>query len=151
VIVDTLNNIGRYKIISTELAEAISFVENVDEDVPLGTYRVSENVNAIVSEYNTKQDDEARWEAHREMIDIQYPLKGKEKVVWAPLPMMKGSTDYNSEKDVTYYSPPERGVDLNLGEETFAIFFTDDAHKPSLAVDGRQEYVKKLTMKVRVL
>lgn len=151
VIVDTLHNIGIYKAISMELAEAICFVESVEEDVPLGTYRVSKNVSAIVSEYMTKQDDEGRWEAHRKMIDIQYPLKGKEKVIWAPLPVMKENSEYNSAKDVTYYSSPGRGVELILGAKTFAIFFTGDAHKPSLAVDGRQEYVKKLTMKVRVL
>ncbi|MEI8225577.1 MAG: YhcH/YjgK/YiaL family protein, partial [Bacteroidota bacterium] len=48
-----------------------------------------DNVYALISEYLTKNNEDARYEAHQKYIDIQYVISGKEQIGVAPMSIKK--------------------------------------------------------------
>jgi biofilm protein TabA len=108
-----------------------------------------ENLFVNVSEYNTKEAIDAKFEAHRKYIDIQYVIKGTEMIGVAPLASKDSITQpYDETKDVEF---------LKFSNETFYqatpanffIFFPDDGHMPSVKTDSISP-VKKLVVKIRI-
>lgn len=114
------------------------------------TRTVAPRESDIVSEYTTKEENENGYEAHREWIDIQYLLKGSEKICCLPLEYLKETKAYDASKDAAFYE--EAGVAgqaLLVGNGYFAVFFPQDGHKPGLCA-GECEEVKKVVVKVKV-
>lgn len=106
---------------------------------------------AIVSEYDTKPLKENGYEAHRQYIDIQYLLSGKETICSLPLEYLKETKPYCEEKDATFYE--ECGVEgqrMMVGNVYFIIYFSQDGHMPGLCV-GEPEKVKTVVVKVKIL
>lgn len=148
MIVDTIHNIDIYKGISTDIYEGLLFVRDADPNLELGEYNVNGNVKAIVSEYKTIENFERGYEAHKHVIDIQYPLKGLERVKWSPIAGMDVNIPYDEEKDRTFYKNPHvQGTYVDIGNGIFAIMFPEDGHGPQHYV-GKPELIKKLTMKI---
>ena len=105
---------------------------------------------AIVSEYETIACFERGYEAHKHVIDIQYPIIGVERVKWSPLEGMKVNVPYDKEKDRTFYIDPSRqGINVDIGNGVFAIMFPGDAHSPQHFLD-QAELIKKVTIKVKI-
>lgn len=150
MIVDTIQNIYIYKGISTDIYEGLLFVRDADPDLELGEYYVNANVKAIVSEYKTIENFERGYEAHKHVIDIQYPLKGLERVKWSPIAGMDVNIPYDEEKDRTFYkNPHSQGTYVDIGNSIFAIMFPEDGHGPQHFV-GKPDLIKKLTMKISI-
>lgn len=150
MIVDSIKNIEVYKNISEDIYAGLKYIKDVDPEIELGTYTVNENVKAIVSEYETIENFERGYEAHKHVIDIQYPLKGLERVKWSPIDGMEINIPYDAEKDRTFYkSPHKQGTHVDIGDGIFAIMFPEDGHGPQHYV-GKPELIKKLTIKVSI-
>lgn len=101
-----------------------------------------------VMSYDTKSREKAKYEAHREMIDIQYTIEGAEGIEFAPTDSLTPKDDYNPEKDVQIFETPttsEGRVDNVPGR--FSIFYPEDAHLPQLNVDG-YDHVRKVVVKI---
>lgn len=151
MIYDTLNNIAFYKGLSPDIYEGLKFLRQVSPYIAVGTYQLSPNIKAIVSEYTTKEVNENGYEAHRQNIDIQYLLTGKEKIACLPVEQLSETKPYSEETDAAFYnSVIDHGpstLDLRLGY--FAIFFPQDGHMPQLCVND-PEKVKKVVVKVRL-
>jgi YhcH/YjgK/YiaL family protein len=102
-----------------------------------------------VSEYNTKNEQEAKYEVHRKYIDIQYVAKGKEMIGIAPL-TAKDSVlqEYDPAKDIEFMTVnEERNVPAD--PDKFFVFFPEDVHRPGLKVDTIAP-VRKIVVKVRI-
>ena len=86
---------------------------------------------------------EARLEAHRKYIDIQYVIAGVEEMGWnARIRCQQPHGQYDAEKDIEFFADtPNSYVTVHPGE--FVIFFPDDAHAPLI---GRGE-VHKVVIK----
>ena len=151
MIYDTLNNIAFYKGLSPDIYEGLKFLQQVNPDIAVGTYQLSPNVKAIVSEYTTKEVNENGYEAHRQNIDIQYLLKGKEKIACLPVEELSETKPYSEETDVAFYNavPDFNPSTLALRSGYFAIFFPQDGHMPCLCI-SKPEAVKKVVVKVRI-
>jgi len=150
MIVDTLDNIDIYKGISEDIYTGLKFIKDVDPEIEFGEYQVSENVKAIVSEYETIENFERGYEAHKHVIDIQYPLKGLERVKWSPIKGMDVNIPYDPKKDRTFYkNPHKQGTHVDIGNGVFAIMFPEDGHGPQHYVEN-PELIKKLTMKISI-
>ena len=107
-------------------------------------------VKAIVSEYITKVINENGYEAHRDYIDIQYLISGKEVINSLPLEYLKEIKPYNKEIDAAFYEATNiKPQELLLGNGYFAILFPQDGHMPQLSVDMPMK-VKKVVLKVKV-
>ena len=151
MIYDTLNNIAFYKGLSPDIYEGLKFLQQVNPDIAVGTYLLTPNVKAIVSEYTTMEVNENGYEAHRQNIDIQYLLQGKEKIACLPLEELSETKSYSEEADVAFFNavPDHSPTTLDLHPGYFAIFLPQDGHMPCLSL-SKPEVVKKVVVKVRL-
>jgi len=108
-----------------------------------------DNLYAPVSEYLTKNEEDARYEAHQKYIDIQYVESGKELIGIAPLSQRKDVLEpYDGTKDIEFLTVAG-GENRLATPERFFIFFPEDAHRPGLK-DGENSPVRKVVVKVKV-
>jgi len=147
MIADRLENIDIYKNISPDIYAGLVFLKNCRHDIELGEYHITDKAKAIVSEYTTIEVFERGYEAHKHVIDIQYPIIGLERVKWSPINNMDINIPYDEEKDRTFYKNPSQLSYIDIGEGVFAIMFPNDGHSPQHFVN-KPELIKKITVKV---
>lgn len=150
MILDTFCNIQSYESFSEDIFKGLVFLKDANSNISKGIYKINNRVSAIVEEYQTSFQNEFDFESHKNVIDIQYPIIGLERVLWSPLDDMKIKTPYDSENDCTYYTNPHtQATQVDIGNEIFAIFFENDGHSPKHC-SIRPEFIKKITIKVRI-
>ncbi|MHB8207981.1 NanQ anomerase/TabA/YiaL family protein [Mucilaginibacter sp.] len=114
-----------------------------------GKYPIDgDNAYASITYGPSKTLDEAKWESHRKYIDLQYVIKGEEKIEVAPVSSATVVTPYNEARDAANYTGD--GMYYIAMPGTFYLFFPQDAHRPNIKVDGFDE-VKKLVIKIKVV
>ena len=148
MIVDTLENIEIYKELSSDIYVGLQFLANAKEDIELGIYQINDNVKAIVSSYETVDVFIRGFESHKNVIDIQYPIIGLERVKWSPISAMTVNIPYDELKDRTFFkNPSSQSTHIDIGNGIFAIMFPNDGHSPQHKVLKKQ-IIKKITVKV---
>jgi biofilm protein TabA len=148
MILDQLKNISLYKSLSDDIYQGLIFIKNAKPEIELGEYTINNKVKAIVSEYETKEIFERGYEAHKHVIDIQYPIIGLECIKWSPIEGMEINIPYDPVKDRTFYkNPSKQGTQIDIGKGIFAIMFPEDGHSPQNYVN-QPELIKKITIKV---
>jgi biofilm protein TabA len=100
---------------------------------------------ASITEGPEKTPEAAKWESHRKYIDLQYVIKGEEKIGVAPLAGATVVVPYNDQKDGANYTTEGEYYIATPAE--FYLFFPSDVHKPNIHVDG-YDTVKKLVIKI---
>jgi YhcH/YjgK/YiaL family protein len=148
MIIDTLNNIEFYKAINEDIYQGLLFIKNADPEIALGTYPINDNAKAVVMEYETKPKNHFGYEAHRHVIDVQYCIKNTERIPWSNLQRLTASTEYNPDKDATFYEMIEPQGEVLIGNDVFAVFFPQDGHAPVYS-NGEPGYIKKIVIKVK--
>jgi YhcH/YjgK/YiaL family protein len=148
MILDTVENSNRYVALNPDFAAAFDFLKNPDvATLSAGRCEVlGKRVFAIVGKDEGKGRENARLEAHRKYIDIQYVVSGDEWIGWRDLKTCRESgLGYSAEKEIEFYTAaPESWFQVPAG--SFAIFFPEDAHAPLAGVGP----VHKVVMKVAV-
>lgn len=134
-----------------KLARALEIIEGLDwETVECGRYDVDDELYYSVQEYETKYPEQARYEAHEKYVDIQYIVKGVERMEFAETSKLKVTEAYNPEKDVKFLEEP-KVIDASIVEAgDYRIFYPEDAHRPGLCVDNTPAKVKKILAKVLI-
>ncbi len=108
-----------------------------------------DNLYAPVSEYMTKNEEDAKYEAHQKYIDIQYVVSGKELIGVALISKKKDTIEpYDAVKDIEFLTVSQGENRLALPDRFF-IFFPEDAHRPGLK-DGDNSPVRKIVVKVKI-
>lgn len=150
MIYDKIDNLEIYAGISEDIRLGIEWLRDVNPDIEKGVYELSPRVKAIVSEYTTKEVNENGYEAHKEYIDIQYLLKGNEKICCLPLEYLKETKAYKAEIDAAFYEGNNvKPQEFLIGNGYFAVFYPQDGHMPCLWVEKPVE-VKKVVIKVKI-
>jgi len=150
MVVDTLKNIEQYKGLSLDIYAGLQFLANAKSEIELGIYPINKNVKAIVSSYATVDEFERGYESHKNVIDIQYPIIGLERVKWSPIENMNINIPYDEAKDRTFYKDPSvQGTHVDIGNGIFAIMFPEDGHGPQHKV-GEKKVIKKITIKISI-
>ncbi len=151
MIVAKLQDIEQQVPASLSLMQAINYIRTAKAlDLPDGRYEIDgDKVYALVQSYLTLPIDEnAKYEAHRKYLDVQYIAAGVEMMGWTPLENMRITKEYQSEKDVCLGTcPADLATLTRVGAGVAAIFFPQDAHAPKLAC-GAPAQVKKIVVKV---
>jgi biofilm protein TabA len=106
-----------------------------------------DNVYATITEAPEKTFEQTTWESHRKYTDLQYVIKGKEKIGVAQASTATVTKPYDESKDAANYTAEGKYYVAESG--TFYLFFPQDAHRPNIKVDG-YDVVKKIVIKVRV-
>jgi YhcH/YjgK/YiaL family protein len=152
MIVSYLTHIHDQIRMSANLEKAFQFLSQNDlANLPDGRAIIDgENVYAEVQSYDTKPQSEAKYEAHRRYIDVQFVVSGEEYIGWSPIEKLNITTPYNTEHDYLLGNAPANEVTLvrlNVGQ--FAVLYPFDAHAPRLSV-GQATHIKKIVVKVAV-
>ena len=151
MILDTLPHASRYEALNSRFALAFAFLRTVDGTQALGRHDLDgDQAFALVQTYATKPMAEAKFEAHRRYIDVQFLYQGCETVLWAPLDdMVEPIKLYDETKDAATWKLGPEATALRLCAGHFAILYPHDAHAPSIEW-GRSEEVFKVVVKVAV-
>ena len=131
--------------------KAFKFLKSNDlSKLELKRYDIDgDNLFATVSEYLSKNEEIAKFEAHRRYIDIQYVISGREVMNIAPMTTVKEIlTPYDATKDIEFMTV-DKIVNYKATPANFFIFFPSDAHRPGLK-DGVNSSVRKVVIKVKV-
>ena len=149
MIVDKTDNLKLYSHLGSKFQKAFSFI--TDPELMLldnGKYEIDgDNVFALVSEYETKDELDGKLEAHRKYIDLQFLAKGTELIGYAPFNKQELMTEYNEEKDVAFFKGDKSFIKMEQG--MFAVLFPSELHMPGIKSSIR-EGVKKVVIKIKV-
>jgi len=152
MIFDNLKNKETYFGIHNRFEKAFSFIDDaINQNIEVGKYEIDgKNLYAVVSSYMTKTEEAAKYEGHKNYIDIQVVVSGIEKMENVEISNVEANTEYNSEKDVTFYKNSDKATTVVAGEGDFAVFFPNDIHKPGMTFGDNANEVKKIVIKIRV-
>lgn len=128
--------------------KAFSFLsdKNLNTLAP-GKYVIDgDNVYAIITEAPSKEFDQSAWESHQKYIDLQYVIKGKEKIGITPVTSATVTKPYDEANDFLNYSADGKYYIASPGE--FFLFFPGDVHRPNIKVE-KYDTVKKLVIKIK--
>lgn len=147
MIIDTLDNFGKYAAINPLFKDVEEFLAKNDLNaLEPGKHPIKgSDLFVNITTANGKTPEEAVLETHKRMIDIQIPLSTAETYGYTPLCNLP-SAEYNADKDITKIPnlASESYVTCNPG--MFAIFFPQDGHAPCIA-PGKE--IKKAIFKVQ--
>ena len=138
-------DIMRYAPVVKGLEEAVAAVNALTEYEDKKVYPLSDGNRFFISATTTKAP--ALAEAHREFLDIQYIVKGKEVVGWADLADCKIEGEFNETKDVGKYSGEFEYI--TVPEGICYVVFPEDAHMPGCHLDVPNDFVK-VVVKLKV-
>lgn len=151
MIYDRLSNCEQYYILGEKFKKAFEFLKNTDlKSIEDGSYEIDgKEIYANVQSLKTKPIEEKKWEVHRNYIDIQYVIKGKEKMGYGILEDFEEITiPYDNDKDVGFLNGKEFNF-IDVKEGNFVIFYPNDVHAPMLAYSEPID-IKKVIVKIKL-
>jgi YhcH/YjgK/YiaL family protein len=158
MIIDIIENASLYQNLGERINKAFNYIRNTDlKNLQAGKYEIeSDNIFALISEYQTKPESEGKLESHRKYIDVQYVIEGEELMGYVPLgspAFVKASAGrqeilepYKEGNDIIFFKGKKSFTKVTSG--MFAIFFPTDVHMPGIDIEGKSR-VKKLVIKVK--
>ena len=149
MIVDRLGNRAVDAHLPPRVRQALEYLRTTDmAAVALGRHELDgDRLFALVQEYDTRPPDACVWEAHRRYIDVQYVVRGLERMGHARLGQLAEREAYDPARDVVFFEPGNKYVTVPAG--TFAIFGPDDVHAPCGAVASPSP-VRKVVVKAAI-
>ena len=130
--------------------QTLGLIRELNEQSSLGITELrGDKLFVNVHTYLTKSDEDCRFEGHRNMIDLQYIIKGGEFIDWHLKDDLVVDAPYDVENDFQFYKCPSKlsGTRISLQAGHFAIFFTEDGHRPQIN-DGKNDSVLKAVVKI---
>lgn len=147
MIIDTIENLGKYVKLNPLFADVVEFLKNNDlQTIEEGKHFIKDKdlfVNIQVAKGKTQEA--AVLETHIEMIDIQIPITCEETFGYTPLCDLP-DFEYNAEKDITKYGDTKAQTYVTVKPGQFVIFFPQDGHAPCII---NQPEIKKAIFKVK--
>ena len=133
MIIDTIDNLGKYVALNPLFADVLKFMKENDlNKLEEGKHFIKDkDLFVNITTAKGKTEDEAVFETHKKMLDIQIPLDAPETYGYIPLEDMP-EAEYNAEKDVTKYPGLKGETLVNCKPGEFAIFFPNDGHQPCI-------------------
>lgn len=153
MIKDNIQNAEKYYTLSERIKLGLEYLKNTDlAALEIGRYEILGNeVFVNVQDYLSKDENDAKFEAHKNYIDIQYVIEGEEKIGVCDVRKLSPYADYDAQTDIVFFtkdtSQKTDFIKLNFNE--FVILSTNDAHMPSVCVKSPSK-VKKAVVKVLV-
>ena len=147
MIIDSLKNAKFYYPLGERIARGLKFLEENDlSKFENGKYEIDgDELFVSVQDYETKTLEQGKFEAHRKYLDIQFLIKGTERLGFGKTQDYQPVTDYDEQKDIVFLDGT--GDFATAREGDFLIFAPSDVHMPCITVDA-PAYVKKAVVKV---
>jgi YhcH/YjgK/YiaL family protein len=147
VIIDRLENAAAITVLPSRLKQAVDYLRTTNlSALAVGRHDLDgDRLFALVQEYTTRRLAECVWEAHRMYIDVQYIVRGTERMGYANINQARERESYDAARDVAFFEPGEDYVTVREG--MLAIFGPEDVHSPCGAA-GDPRAVRKIILKV---
>jgi biofilm protein TabA len=147
MILDNYKNINLYIYLHPNFKKAFDFIRTYQSgSLDDGRYDIlGDDVFALISKVQEYQPS-TKLEAHQKYIDIQFIVKGKDKIGWKNLEDCSQPLDcFNIENDyILFNDKPLFHLTLNQG--SFVIFYPDDAHGPLMGNTSMEKIVIKVNI-----
>ena len=115
------------------------------KEIKPGKYPIiGDQVFANVTEAPSHAREEVKWESHKNYIDLQYIISGKEMIGIEDTSKATITKPYTT--DVINYTA--EGKYYISDPDQFFLFFPNNAHRPTIKVDG-YDVVKKIVIKIQ--
>ena len=147
MIIDRLDNPFVLMSLPPRLRHAVEYLRSADPNtIALGRHDIDgDRLFALVQEYTTRGRDQCIWEAHRRYIDVQYVVRGVERMGYSNIAHARERDPYDPARDVAFFEPGEDEVTVRAG--MLAIFGPEDVHSPGGAA-ATPGPVRKIVIKV---
>lgn len=142
---DLLNN----QYLDEKLQKGFRFLNEVNfEEYSTGKHEVSDDLFFVVSEFESKEEEDGFWEAHRNYLDFHYILKGNEKIAVDHIDNQVIKNNYDEEKDfIEFDGPIESSLLMKPGD--VMVCFPEDSHMTGLYSTEKQQ-VRKIILKLKI-
>ena len=115
--------------------------------MPVGDHDlIGKNVFVRVSEYSTKNPEDAFYESHQVYTDVHEVITGTE-LIGTTTGQLPVRTPYNAERDITFHNGTDEKTYVATPRTIF-IFFPGEYHRPSMKV-AENVPVKKAVIKIK--
>ena len=145
MIVDTLDNLEKYVSLNPLFSEVVEFLKKNDlSQLGEGKHFIKDkDLFVNITTAHGKTIDEAVFETHKEMLDIQIPLDNEETYGYLPLENLP-EAEYNADKDVTKYPGAVASTYITCQPGEFVIFFPQDGHQPCIGTGDIHKAIFKI-------
>lgn len=127
---------------------AFDWLQNLAPDVEPGIRPLKgDDIYVNVHGYDTLAPENCRYESHRKYVDLQYCIRGGERIDWQLASTLKAAGGFDETRDLQFYEAGDSLTTLQMQTGNFAVFFPSDAHRPKCA-DGRNSSTFKLVVKI---
>ena len=142
-----MENLEKYVSLNPLFEEVVKFVKEHDlMTLEVGKHPIKgDDLFLNIAVAKGKTDEEAVFETHRRMLDIQIPLDAPEAYGYIPLSDLP-EAEYNDAKDVSKYPDLMADSYVTCQPGMFAIFFPQDGHAPCISAAPE---IKKVIFKVK--
>lgn len=131
------------------LARCMEYLNNMKDFAPGQSVELEDGVRCVMSAYDTVEESQALWEAHRRYVDVHCVIDGEERVSVCDLAQAQVGT-YHAERDYleTKGIP---AVDLLATAGTVLCLFPNDVHRTRVQTGpDRSNRMTKVIFKVPV-
>ncbi|MBO4906081.1 MAG: YhcH/YjgK/YiaL family protein [Bacteroidaceae bacterium] len=152
MILDNIDALSKYEGLNPRFHHVVSFLKNTDlNSLSTGVHEIcGKDVYVNIQEMKPRGKDEARWESHEQMIDIQLLLSGDEQHGWLPLAALPAA-EFDKQNDIAFYDGyeqlqpmPVEPTYFRLSPMQMAIYFPEDVHKPAITEQGLRKAIFKV-------
>lgn len=152
MIKNSLKYTKNYYNLSNKIKLALEYLEKNDLKVfDNGRYDIlGDDVYVNVQDYTSKPKTQGKWEAHKKYIDIQFMIKGTERIGVGEIDNYQTTEAYDESKDLEFLAVANYNYQfINMNENDFIILYPQDVHMPQIAMNT-PSYVKKAVVKISI-
>ena len=148
IVINKLQHAERYYNVHPAFEKAFTFLRQKGlAELPSDRYEIDgDRLFCMIDKGPGRSRSEAKLEAHRKYIDIQYVIAGTDEMGFKPTADCKlTDTSYDADKDIEFFKDqPDSWTPVPAG--SFVIFFPQDAHAPLVS----SEEIHKAVLKIAV-
>jgi len=148
IIINKLQHAERYFKMHPAFEKAFTFLRQDSlAELSADKHEIDEDrLFCMISKGPGRSSAEAKLEAHRKYIDIQYVIAGMDEMGWKPTADCKMiDTEYDTDKDIMFFKDqPDSWTQVPAG--SFVIFFPQDAHAPLVSSGEIHKAVLKIAV-----
>ena len=152
MILTRLENVQERRFYPLAIRRAIEWLEERDcASMTPGVYEIQgKDIFAQVFDAETEPLSARKPESHREYLDVQYLVSGRERLGVARLSPDDKASEFFPERDLLFYPDAVRETFYDAWPGCISVFFPEDKHRPQVVAGEAPEKVRKVVVKVRL-
>ncbi|WP_217529364.1 N-acetylneuraminate anomerase [Vibrio metschnikovii] len=138
------------QVLPAPVITALNFIASCNlDDLELGRHDINGDLMFVnVMSFDTAPEETKLAEVHKQYIDLQFLISGKEKIQFALASEHHiAETEYDTNDDFYLLNTIDSPSELILNPGHFAVFFPEQPHKPGCYLDNSQP-IKKVVVKI---